>query len=72
MYIPEYILLNLYNVACMHIFSVDHLVLDKQSGWFSLGKIISPALHDLWLPVVFKYRLSNELVPQTLTLLSKK
>lgn len=72
MYIPEYILLSLYNVACMHIFSVYYLVLDKQSVWFSLGKTISPVLHDLWLPVVFQYRLSNELVPQTLTLLWKK
>lgn len=40
----KYNLLILYNVTPMYIFGADHLVLDKQLVFSSLGKIMSASL----------------------------
>lgn len=58
-YLCKYHLLSLiYNFACLHVFRVKHLVSDKQSTCFSLGKTIAPifnvtlvACSSLWCRV---------------------
>lgn len=45
-------MLSLYNINCIYIFKVDHLVLHNQLVCSSLGKTISLALCIPQLPVV--------------------
>jgi hypothetical protein len=50
MYIHKYKLLNLYNVTCIDVFRVSHLVLGNQLVCSSQGKTISPTLSISYLP----------------------
>lgn len=46
-------LFHLYNVTCMHIFKTDHLVLDNQLVYSSVGETASCLQKVLWALVNF-------------------
>lgn len=45
--IYKYRLLSLYNITCMYVFKVDHLVLDNHFVYPSLGKTFSHSQNSL-------------------------